>query len=484
LLRAGYALAVAWILATALARPPTLLGDAGEYVLMTESFARHASPDARPTDVTSLIEKLRGERLGLKLKQLLAAFVPNAAGRRYCYHFWGYSLATLPAKILLHVVGLTDLKAGQLTNAFVLLFALHQALFVAPFGRVARSTLALLTLFSPIAWYLLWTHPETACASAVLLALVWSAAGRPHAAILAAAAAAMQNPPILFLVAALWARAWVPGLRDWHDAPRALARRVLIASLAALPAAAPPLFYLVTLGTPSPLVQVATDPGLLSLRRATELFFDLNLGMLPYLPATVLLFGVATLVQLFARRTALAAFERCALLLVMALSCTVTQNWNSGAAGVSRYAVWLLPLLFMGLAEFVEAGVTAGSRTRNAIIAVAALAVVSQAAGLYARGGLVQGDDSLTHSYAARLVLRHAPSLYNPTPHIFVSRTQHQALAPEFALYVDESGRCRKAFARPKDAARLISACGVLPPSREAYFAQTTRRKLYQYVDY
>ena len=48
--RLALALAGAWLVGGAPPRPPVVVGDAGEYALMTASLARHLSPDARPAD--------------------------------------------------------------------------------------------------------------------------------------------------------------------------------------------------------------------------------------------------------------------------------------------------------------------------------------------------------------------------------------------------------------------------------------------------
>jgi hypothetical protein len=473
-----------WLVATSLIHRPTRWGDAGEYYLMTESFVRHLSPEARPADVVALAAKLRRQNLDLNYARSLTVFFPDEQGRRYCYHFWGYSLACLPARGLVRLLQLPGLKAAQLTNALILLVVLHQALFAARLGRLARATLALLTLFSPIAWYLSWAHPETACASLVLLALVWSGAGRPVAATLAAALAATQNPPLVLFVAVLWLRAWLPALPAVRRLPRETVKRLALASLAALPAALPPLFYLWKLGSPSPLARVSTSTDLLSLRRALELFLDPNIGLLPYLPLTLLLFVAASLFQLLRRVTAARAAERLVLVFLMALASTVTHNWNGGSAGPSRYTVWLLPFLLMAVAEQVDAWQAGGPARRRLAVATATAAVCAQAFAFCARGGLIQPEDSIEHSYASRFVLRLAPSLYNPTPTIFVTRTLHRTAFEEFAVFRDADGRCRKAFARAKDGAALLLQCGSLPPGSEAYFARTTRRKFYRYLDY
>jgi hypothetical protein len=170
----------------------------------------------------------------------------------------------------------------------------------------------------------------------------------------------------------------------------------------------------------------------------------------------------------------------------MALSCTITYNWNSGAAGLSRYGVWMLPLVLMGVAHSLSRWIAGPPLGRRLALTAAVVVVVSQAAVVWARGGLVQGDDSTEHSYAARFALDHAHAWYNPTPQIFVSRTKHLPSLPDFAVYRDKAGRCLKAYLRPKDAAQLIDACGVLPPGSEGFFAQKTPRlrKTFAYLDY
>ena len=484
--RIGLVLAALWLVGSALVVHPRPLGDGGEYFLMAESFARHLSPEARPADVLAVAEKLKRHGAALNVANMLEVFFPDDAGRRYCYHFWGYSLATLPARFCLRAVGMTDLKAPQLTNALLFLFTLHQILFGVPLGRGARRVLALTTLFSPIAWYVLWPHPEAACASAVLLGLIWSAQGRHVAGTLAVSLAAMQNPPLVLLAAALWARACLAHCTGAAPERRPRLHPLLSATLALLPAALPALFYLWRLDELSPLARVSTDPRLLSLHRALDLFFDLNLGMLPYLPGILLLFAASSLAELRHLRTALTSLERLALLLAMALPCTITQNWNSGAAGLSRYAVWMLPLVLMGVAHSMDRWLAGRRLVRRAALVAAGVVVVSQASISLARGGLVQGDDSTEHSCAARFVLDHAPALYSPTPHIFVSRTRQMPSLLGFAVYRDGTGRCRKAYVRPKDAADLRGICGYLPQGTEAFFAtpKSRARKTYGYVDY
>jgi hypothetical protein len=404
--------ASAWLLGSAFLVPPTAAGDGGEYQLMTESLIQHLSPEVQPGDLVALSRSCQRFALALDFIPVKQSLALGENGRLYSLHFWGYSLVCLPAKILLRVLHLNDLRAGQITNAVALLAALFVALFCSGSPPRERLVLGLLCLFSPAAWFALWTHPETVCFSLVLVALVQAHAGKRHLPVLWAALAATQNPPLVFLVAPLWVAGACPrpGV-DWRGRAVALAK----SSAAALPILVPPVFFLAAFHTPNPLARDWTSMDLLSWKRALELLFDLNLGLLPYVPVALLLFCAAALGALLQPRRGAAALARMTLVLAMALASSVTVNWNHGTAGPSRYTIWMLPLIFTGAVEALSAcGLSIGAWRGSLASSLAGLAVASQFAVVMARGGLRQPPDYLAHSYAARWVLHYAPRLYNP----------------------------------------------------------------------
>jgi hypothetical protein len=473
-----FALAALWLLGAAFWSPATSQGDGPEYHLMSESLLGHLSPDARPEDIESLTERTARWHVYVNFDALSQGYFEAANGSHYSYHFWGYSLLTVPARALLRLVGANDLKGAQITNALVFLWALHQALFVAALPRPAALALGLLTLFSPAVWFVLWAHPEAFCFSLVLLALVWTRAGRRQLPILVVALAAMQNPPLVFLLLPLWVRGClVPGrLRiDWRATPKAL--------LAALPIVLPPLFFFVRFGTPSVIARQSASASLVSLHKALELFFDLNLGLLPYAPFVLLLFLAGLVLSCTSWPRARVAWSSVIVLLAMALASSATMNWNHGTAGPSRYAIWMLPLLLMGVAEAYAAALKGGSDgARRTWTAMVLLAIGLQILTVFSRGGLRQSSDWIAHSYAARFVLRHAPAWYNPSPAIFVERTLGSMTARETdpAIYKDERG-CRKAWVRPQDEALVRATCGRLPPGAEGFSSEASG---FRYVDF
>jgi hypothetical protein len=455
----------------ALVARPLRDGDAGEYLLMTESLFRHGTPEVRAADVQSLARQDERANLGLGYGIAFLGYFDDARGRWYCYHFWAYPLLGLPARVLLAAIPAGGLHALPLTNALLLLLALHRVLFATPFEARRRLGLFLLLLASPLVWFVRWPHAEVMTAACVVLSLVGAQRGLRRAPILWAALGALQTPPVVLLAALLWLRACLADLRP---------RNVLTSSLAASTALLSPAFFYWRFGTPSLIARESTSLSNISPSRALEMLFDLNLGLLPYMPVTVLLFGVAAVLVLIRARRAPWDAALLAVLVLMALACTATGNWNHGTIGPSRYTLWFMPLLLFLVTRLGE-GLSPG--LAKAYSGAVGLAVVTQAIVVLAKGGLVAEADYLEHSYAARLVLRHAPALYNPSFPVFVARTTHDVAAtPRPSIYVD-GGACRKALVRPPHAADLRRVCGSIPSVYDRWFAEASPRE-WRYVNY
>jgi hypothetical protein len=311
----------------------------------------------------------------------------------------------------------------------------------------------------------------------VVLALVFAHEGRGTLAVLMAALASVQNAPLLLLAGLLWWRAR-------GDSGR------LRAALALLPGFWPVAFYLWHYGRPSLLGEVGGVAfNNMSLSRLGELFFDLNVGMLPYVPLALLGAVAAPVVQLLCHRPARPLLESWGILLAMGLACTATANWNHGTAGPSRYAIWLLPVAFDLLVRMLEPGFAAPA-ARAVFGGLVVLALVSQLAIVISRGGMNPQLDHLAPSAAAAFVLRHAPSLYNPSEEIFVERTLHREIrggaVPEGApvIYRPE-GRCLKVLTQKRYWNDVLAACGS-PPKVPDFRARVERegRNAWIYVDY
>jgi hypothetical protein len=408
----------------------------------------------------------------------LTAYRTGRNGAQYAQHFWAYPAVTLPVRVLLRRLPVNEYKAFAITNALLLAAAVGLWLARAPYPFAWRAVGAALLVVSPIGWFVHWTHPEVYSAALVIAALVCWRAGRPVAATLLAAVGALQNPPLLILAGLLWLRAVTERVPD-------RGRRFVLASLAALPALLPYAFNLWAFGTPSLIADENIHVSLIRPARFLELLYDLNIGLIAYVPLTVVLAVVAT--GLAVARPGLRGMAGAAWLafVAMAAVCSAMHDWNHGTSGPSRYAVWLFPLLVLVVCE---TGARAGRRWMTA---AAVLALLAQAAVFAARRGFAAREDYVEHSWLARSVMGRWPALYAPTPEIFIERTSHHDWAEdemEGPYVYTAGGRCRKAYAQKRHAAVLLEQCGSEPAAFTAFRADVQQRsggrKEWTYVNY
>lgn len=483
--------AAAGLLVLQLARlPPVVYGDGWEYVLMAQSLQAHLSPEARPADLEALGEfaaRWRLARSDLAVAWALHGYRDSSDGR-YSYHFWAYPAATLPTRWMLGLLQGEPGRSFAVTNGLLYSTALFCAGLLLPWPAWRRGLFVALLASSPAFAFMRWPHPEVFSFACTILALVLMERRAYTAAVLCASAASLQNPPLLLLVVHLFLRGSLDG--------RLRASNVVKLALAVATAALPFLFYWSHFGVPSPLASEATRLVNISAKKAVDLLLDLDLGLLPYAPLTVL-----TALLWIAAAPGLDRTVRLEIPLVLAgmmLASASTENWNHATCGPSRYTVWMAPFL-------VYAVVAPPRRVRRDVAAarlgaaVLVVALVVQTAILLARGGLVAVPDHLQHSYLARAVLDRWPRLYRSDLEVFAQRTAGRSLsydpvsrdfleadgAPVAGPFVYRAGgRCRKALAQKRHQEDLIRLCGSVPPSAVRVFAHGADKAAWSYVDY
>ena len=470
--------AAVYLLRPALLERPRVLGDASEYLLMVESLYRHGSADLRAEDLRSLRDPADRPRIEGLVKPVPDSYIADGSGRAYSIHFWAYSLLCLPARALLHVFHANELKAPQVTNAGLFLLAVVALL---RYGGAAGHLSAALLVLSPAAAFVLWPHPEAFSCALVAISLALKQAGRPTGATLAAALASLQAAPLVIL--ALW---------FWWDARSSAPAgiRAVAPTLALLLAGWPFVFYLVHYGRPNLLLLVgAVDPARVSLARACDLFFDLNVGMLPYVATALLGALLAPLALLALGRPVRPSIVLWAVLAATAFLSSAAVNWNHGTAGPSRYAIWLLPLVLWVFAQTLEPA-PGNARVRAAFGVLAVVALVSQTAVVVGRGGLNPSMDHLRNSYLATFVLERYPALYSPNAEVFAERTLGYEVPDgaipnrEAVVYRTDQG-CRKALVQKRHWTDLLHRCGApRNPPDFSRLAAANRRGTWLYVDY
>ena len=398
---------------------PRQHGDVAEYTLMTLAFANHGTPDIRLSDIAdgkrrlpglAGLYDLLGQDMASNKDEVFPAFARGRHGAVYANHFFAYSaLAVVPFK-LLQAAGRDPFScylALHLSALCVLAYWLYR-FFDSPW----RAWAALLLMAAcGSALYLPWTSTETASAALLLAALCAFTLQSPFAASAMAALAAQQNPTILLVFG------FAPLLRMALTGERlgeVLDRRTLAALLSgAALCAVPVLFNLWQFGVPSVIARTFSSSRLIGLTRLGSLFFDLNQGMLVGVPAlalALLMWGWQRGAQ--AWRDGAALLLAVGFIIAMCLPALAIWNFNSGAAGMMRYAVWsAMPLLFLLLWRMRRA-----ARWPWPVLAVV----------LPLQAGAMWHANSYGYkefSPLAQAVMRTAPALYWPEPEVFGERS-------------------------------------------------------------
>ena len=419
-------------------------GDGAEYFLQLWGLSSHLSPDIRLSDVESLSNYLREYKLpGFKesvlsdwKKQIESGnerggylLLRAPSGAYYGLHFWFYSAICVPAKWALHMFEGNELKAFQVTNAFLLAIGLACLLFVSSLALELRIAAALLLYGVGTPYYLRWPHPEIFSTVACLVASVAFLERRFTLATFACGLGATQNPSMALMIPVIFAS----HLDQWLKMSilgkaSMLGKFFMAGSLSFLSFA----FYLVTFGTPSLIMREGyLDNSLIDFDRLYSLFFDLNQGMVVgagwiiALSSLVLISRFSSLFNPAGRRIKALCLRREDWLLggmvLMAIGVLPQGNWNSGQAVYTRYAIWLsIPLMLWTVCQI--SAVKLGQFCLVLVIAAQLLTV-------YLFGAFSRIDEEsnfLSHKRIAVLVLRYAPWAYNPEPEIFVERTVHR----------------------------------------------------------
>jgi hypothetical protein len=412
----------------ALRYPIEFGGDVVEYTLDTVALADHRTPDIRFSDIEharryaphlgGVYDILKADMQAQRPK-IYPAFARGREGKVYPIHFFGYcALAAVPFKAL------EKLGAAQPFNAFVVVnlaavFVLGLALRRF-FGceNKAYAGVMLFLLCGGIL-YFPWTSPECVSAAALLAGLLLFSSGAPVWGCMLAGLAGQQNPTILFffgfapLLQALRASQHMP----WRAAVRTALGKRNVAGLAAGLAvfSLPMLFNLYQYGVPNIIAKLFSDPKLVGMVRLESFYFDLNQGMILAIPAVLLAllaWGWGGGREARANGAILATCA--AFTLALALPALAVLNWNSGAAGVMRYAFWAaMPFVFAMLLRLRE-----HARWPGAVIALLAAAQL----------GCMWHASSYRYiefSPLAKQVLERAPGLYHPEPEIFAERAFH-----------------------------------------------------------
>ncbi|MBA3643052.1 MAG: hypothetical protein H0W59_03155 [Chloroflexia bacterium] len=465
------AIALLGIVLLGLMTPVRRTGDTHQYLAMADAFSRLRQPALTDEEVAEFNSWLLKQSPELGFASAVRAMrQPNliADGRQEFSHFWVFPLLASPFVYLVRLLGLHE------GTGFIALNALLMYLALRTIARHVHPIVALLLLASPLVWFVNKAQVEVFTVALLCLAVVEARRGRFLWAALAGAAASTQNVPILATVPCFWATGMLSETlsRGRPALPRPTIRTVSIIVATVLVGALHPLYYLSRLGVLTPQrLNGGIDLGMPSWSRYIAVLIDPDIGLLAWAPHLVLIALAGAVILAIDYRRSLLPNERSLYLSALSSALLIawflfafaqTTNVNSGGTyHVSRYALWLIPLLipfFEVTVRFLE------PRFRRALTVASLAAVVACA---------IAFSPSLPERYVSpspqsAFISSRFPGLYRQVPEIFHERhrgidgaaldwaangdctvmlVSHRAPAPSCPLTTTEADRANHHFA-------------------------------------
>lgn len=402
----------------------------------------------------------------------------DAEGNKYPFYFGIYSpLCLLTLKILLFL-RLKPVYALPLTNALFLALALWVVYRFAAISRKKRFFTILFLAVSPIIHCIeVESYEVVTCSFVIMAAVFWFSDRKNLAAFFLSIAGTMNQTIMAFgamMIADYFWEIFLSGnkspkmflcscLKKWKD--------ILLYAACFVPCLIPVIISYVLFGAATPQIENAVPQGILG--RAAAYVFDLNLGLLPYIPILAGLFVIMCLKGTVQGRHRL-FFSLCGVTATI-FAFSLHRHINCGMAGIARYNAWLLPVIIIAVIFSMDS-------------VFQARAVKTTVKYLFGASIIWCGmmTASVTHvpytdwTPLAKAVLNYAPQLYNPLPSTFHSRTDHLDGAyaiPEPVIYSVEDGSVRKVLVPPGMLEQCIQKLSIPESGREAFERQCAKVK-------
>jgi len=437
-------------------------GDIVEYYGITESLINHGGLQLSPKDQENLSQALNPGYFNDPTYYLL-----GRDGQRYPVHFILYSLLVLPFRLALELFGQNGLKALWLVNIISLFSAVFVIFRFFLKDSFKRLVLLAITFFSPLLSFLIWPGPDVFYLSLLLVATYAFFNKRYFLAVLLAAVSSWNSQPVMviaagFLVYYLY-KQMGPVEIGKEKYLRLSGKAVAVGAGMSVLILLPYFYNLVIFGTFTPwmiLGDVWTKLngfGLqnISFQKLFEQLFDLNIGLFWYAPL-ICLVGFYSLFKALKKNKKI--WFILALMILTAFFFQTNPAWHYGTSGYGpgRHGIFLLPFLLFFSVKLLKARLTH--------LPILAILIVAQAFNLYLNGFLEPDlTNTLRHSPYAEWVLDHYPQFYNPTPEIFVDRTNQTDLKyPTGAIY-KTGGECKKAYVLKTEEDQLVAECSSIP---------------------
>lgn len=392
---------------------PVIIGDGREYLGMTISFVEHLSPELRESDIIIRNSIESKNQISFPESFEYVGYYPSQKGEMFSYHFWFYSLLNAPVFFILRLFEINELKSFQLTNSLLYLLLIFKLFSTKIFSNErVRLFFLIVTFVSPIVLYLKWTHTEVYSYVFLFLGLITFLEEKKRRAMVYVSLAALQNPAISIVAIYFLIHEFIQNRHVLFKNSKVLIDYLILGVISSLNVV-PYLFYWVHFKRFSMITASGFSSfDFFSFAKVWSLFFDLNYGLIIYVPVLIILLLVSLL-----KREKLAWISLILMLSIAVVDAT-QLNWNSGMMYINRYSVWLIPILLYGSFYLINK-----INVKKMLLLVILLITSTGILTIYC---FKENDYSnhLKFSPVSKYVIAKFPALYNPEYETFIERAQ------------------------------------------------------------
>lgn len=443
-------------------------GDIVEYYGITESLINHGSVKLNPQDQKNLEASLNPGYFNDP-----QYYIKGVNNDKYPVHFIFYSILNVPVRLFLKLIHLNELDTFRFTNLVILSLTVFILFKYFVKSTVKRLVLLPTIYLSPLVWFIFWPGPDVLYICLLLLA-IFLFFNRRHlqAALLTGVASWHSQPLVIISLGFLFLYSYQNFRTRANDGKKIIKNGILSLGILAIPY----LYNYLIFGILSPwsILQNGWTKiygfGLqnASLQKLWEMFFDLNIGLFWYAPL-LLLGGFYYLIKNPKRKEMIFIIF---IIITTALAYQTNPAWNYGTSGYgpTRHVLFVLPfLIYFFVRNFSLKAVN---------VIVITLYIFTQGYILSFNGFLTPNlFNSFEHTPFAKYVLDNFPQFYNPSPEIFVDRTNHNDHEYLYTAIYQNNGICKKAYVLKSDKEKLKEECGFIPTKYESGLDDDLSRK-------
>lgn len=309
-----------------------LYGDGLEYLSMIIAFCNHFSPELTANDISQTMY------LSGITNWNLVGFFADFAGNLYSYHFFLYSLLGMVVYIPMNILELDIKYIFLVLNYIIMLFSIFYMNYCSELPIRKKYLVIFMFVVNPAILYLKWSHPEIMIYSFFYLSVLSLYERKLSRAALWAAFASLQASILAVVVFGCFFC-----VCRMYDIKEHFCKYIL-SGISCIIALIPYAFYYLHYGVFSLISKCgAANIHNISFLKIYSIFFDLNFGLIVYVPILLLV----VVYKIYRKDQWSICMGMMALILVIASS--VQSNWNPGIDYIHRYAIWIMPTLVFPL---------------------------------------------------------------------------------------------------------------------------------------